>query len=98
MNLDWPGLARERQTVVIYMGLHGLPHLCEKLMEHGLPADWPAAIVQQGTTPQQRTITGTLSSLPALAEAAKLQPPTLIIVGQVVTLHDTLCWFTEASN
>lgn len=98
MNLDWPGLARERQTVVIYMGLHGLPHLCEKLMEHGLPADWPAAIVQQGTTPQQRTITGTLSSLPALAEAAKLQPPTLIIVGQVVTLHDTLCWFNEAGN
>jgi uroporphyrin-III C-methyltransferase/precorrin-2 dehydrogenase/sirohydrochlorin ferrochelatase len=98
MNLDWPGLARERQTVVIYMGLHGLLHLCEKLMEHGLPADWPAAIVQQGTTPQQRTITGTLSSLPALAEAAKLQPPTLIIVGQVVTLHDTLCWFNEAGN
>ena len=98
MNLDWPGLARERQTVVIYMGLHGLTHLCEKLMEHGLPADWPAAIVQQGTTPKQRTITGTLSTLPALAGSAQLKPPTLIIVGQVVTLHTTLCWFEESGS
>ena len=98
MNLDWPGLARERQTVVIYMGLHGLTHLCEKLMEHGLPADWPAAIVQQGTTPKQRTITGTLSTLPTLAGSAQLKPPTLIIVGQVVTLHTTLCWFEESGS
>jgi uroporphyrin-III C-methyltransferase/precorrin-2 dehydrogenase/sirohydrochlorin ferrochelatase len=98
MNLDWPGLARERQTVVIYMGLHGLEHLCEKLMEHGLPADWPAAIVQQGTTPKQRTITGTLSTLTALAESAQLKPPTLIIVGQVVGLHKTLCWFEESGG
>lgn len=98
MNLDWPGLARERQTVIIYMGLHGLGHLCDKLMEHGLPADWPAAIVQQGTTPNQRTVTGTLTTLPALAEAAKLRAPTLIIVGKVVTLHKTLCWFPEATQ
>lgn len=96
MNLDWPGLARQRQTVIIYMGLHGLGHLCEKLMEHGLPADWPAAIVQKGTTPDQRTVTGTLSTLPALAAGAGLRPPTLIIVGQVVTLHDRLAWFAEA--
>ena len=59
MNLDWPGLARRRQTVVIYMGLSGLAHLCAKLMEHGLPADWPAAIVQHGTQSSQRTVTGT---------------------------------------
>lgn len=95
MNLDWPGLARKRQTVVIYMGLHGLAHLCEKLREHGLPADWPAAIVQQGTTPRQRTITATLASLPERAAAAKLKPPTLIIVGEVVTLHERLAWFVE---
>ena len=95
MNLDWPGLARKRQTVVIYMGLHGLSHLCEKLREHGLPDDWPAAIVQQGTTPRQRTITATLATLPDLAAAAKLRPPTLIIVGKVVTLHERLAWFVE---
>lgn len=95
MNLDWPGLARRRQTVVIYMGLHGLPVLCEKLIEHGLPPDWPAAIVQQGTTPRQRTVTGTLTTLPQLAEATQLKPPTLIIVGEVVTLHERLTWFKE---
>ena len=97
MNLDWPGLARRRQTVVIYMGLHGLPVLCAKLIEHGLPADWPAAIVQQGTTPRQRTVTGTLTTLPQLAEAAHLKAPTLIIVGEVVTLHDKLAWHGESA-
>ncbi|HZV54263.1 MAG TPA: uroporphyrinogen-III C-methyltransferase [Rhodocyclaceae bacterium] len=96
MNLDWPGLARRRQTVVIYMGLHGLPVLCEKLIEHGLPPEWPAAIVQQGTTPRQRTVTGTLATLPGLAAAAHLQAPTLIIVGEVVKLHDKLNWHPEA--
>lgn len=95
MNLDWPGLARRGQTVVIYMGLSGLPHLCAKLIEHGLPADWPAAIVQRGTQPSQRTVTGTLATLPALAAAAVLRAPTLIIVGTVVTLRDKLRWFEE---
>lgn len=93
MDLDWGGLARRRQTVVIYMGLHGLPTLCSKLIEHGLPPDWPAAIVQQGTTPNQRTVTGTLTTLPELAVAAGLHAPTLIIVGEVVRLHGKLGWF-----
>ena len=78
--------------------LSGLPHLCAKLMEHGLPADWPAAIVQHGTQPSQRTVTGTLTTLPALAEAANLRAPTLIIVGEVVTLRDKLRWFEEGSD
>ncbi len=98
MNLDWPGLARKRQTVVIYMGLHGLPHLCEKLMEHGLPPDWPAAIVQHGTRPTQRTVTGTLTTLPGIADAANLKAPTLIIVGSVVTLREQLRWHEEAGK
>ena len=98
MNLDWPGLARPRQTVVIYMGLHGLSHLCEQLILHGLPATWPAAIVQHGSLPTQRTVAGTLASLPALADAAKLRAPTLIIVGEVVLLHDQLKWVIEAAE
>lgn len=98
MNLDWPGLARKRQTVVIYMGLHGLSELCTKLIEHGLPANWPAAIVQQGTTPNQRSVTGTLATLPALAEAAQLKAPTLIIVGEVVTLREKLGWFEKPQD
>ncbi len=98
MNLDWPGLARRRQTVVIYMGLHGLHTLCTKLVEHGLPPDWPAAIVQRGTTPEQRTVTGTLETLPQLAEKAGMKAPTLIIVGEVVKLRDKLGWFEKAAR
>ena len=93
MDLDWPALARPRQTIVIYMGLLGLPVLCQQLIAHGRPATTPAAIVQQGTTHQQRVLTGTLATLPGLAASAKLTPPTLIIVGEVVTLHHKLAWF-----
>ncbi|MBL8486157.1 MAG: uroporphyrinogen-III C-methyltransferase [Rhodocyclaceae bacterium] len=98
MNLDWAGLARPRQTVVIYMGLHGLPTLCAKLVEHGLPPDWPAAIVQRGTTAEQRTVAGTLATLPDLAAAAGLKAPTLIIVGKVVGLRDRLAWFERGAG
>ncbi|MBI4808850.1 MAG: uroporphyrinogen-III C-methyltransferase [Nitrosomonadales bacterium] len=93
MNLDWAALARPKQTVVVYMGLHGLDHLCAKLVEHGMPDSTPIAIVQQGTTPNQRVITGTLKTLPGIAEREKPQAPTLIIVGGVVTLREKLAWF-----
>ncbi len=93
MNLDWDALARPRQTVVVYMGLHGLDILCRELMLHGLPDSTPIAIVQQGTTPNQRVVTGTLATLPAIAAIEKLQAPTLIIVGGVVTLREKLQWF-----
>ena len=58
-----------------------------------MAADTPAAIVQQGTTPNQRVVTATLSTLPDVAEQAQLKPPTLIIVGHVVKLHEKLAWF-----
>lgn len=92
-NLNWEGIARRDQTIVIYMGLKGLPLLCESLIKHGLPTDTPAAIVQHGTQPTQRVVTGDLGSLPALAEAARLKAPTLIIVGQVVRLREKLNWY-----
>lgn len=95
-DLDWEALARTRQTVVIYMGLHGLPILCSQLIKHGLPIDWPAAIVQQGTTARQRTVIGTLGTLPELALSAGLKAPTLIVVGSVVSLHAKLAWLEEA--
>jgi len=93
MDLDWHGLARPRQTVVVYMGLLGLKQLCERLVEHGMPADMPAAVVQQATLPQQRVITGTLADLAERVEGSGLRPPTLVIVGDVVKLRDTLNWY-----
>ena len=93
MDLDWPALARPRQTIVVYMGLVGLPLLCAKLVEHGLAAGTPAAVVQQGTAETQRVVAGTLASLPRLAEEAALHGPTLTIVGDVVKLRGRLNWF-----
>ena len=93
MDLDWDMLARPHQTIVVYMGLKGLSHLCEKMMEHGLAPDTPIAVVQQGTTLNQKVVIGALSNMPEKVAAAALKAPTLIIIGQVVKLHDKLAWF-----
>ena len=93
MDLDWDMLARPRQTIVVYMGLLGLEMLCKKLVQYGLPASTPAAIIQQGTTQNQRVVSGTLATLAEQATQAKLKAPTLIIVGGVVGLRDKLAWF-----
>ncbi len=90
LDLDWPLLARPQQTVVIYMGVGALPRICQQLVAHGLASDTPAAVVENIARAQMRTVTGTLQTLPALAAEAAVRPPALIIVGQVVALHDTL--------
>ena len=97
-DLDWDRLTAPNQTVVIYMGLHGLPILCQRLLEHGLSAAMPVAIVEQGTTTQQRVLTGTLATLPAIVDQAVVHAPTLIIIGEVVSLHDKLKWFEPAPH
>jgi uroporphyrin-III C-methyltransferase/precorrin-2 dehydrogenase/sirohydrochlorin ferrochelatase len=93
MELDWHGLARPRQTLVIYMGLLGLDALCKQLIAHGMPRDMPAAVIQQATLPEQRVVTATLEELAAKVAAAGLRPPTLVIVGDVVKLRDKLAWY-----
>ncbi|PTN12167.1 siroheme synthase CysG [Nitrosomonas aestuarii] len=93
IDLDWSSLARPNQTIVIYMGLLGLPVLCQQLIAHGLPSSTCAAIIQQGTTQTQKIVAGSLDTLPNLAATAQLTPPTLIIVGEVVRLHQKLAWF-----
>ena len=93
INLNWTQLAAPNQTIVIYMGLVGLEKICQSLIEHGSPKDLPIALVQQGTTTNQRVITGTLESLPSAIAHQDIKPPTLIIIGTVVTLHDKLDWF-----
>ena len=98
INLNWQGLAQPDQTIVFYMGLTGLPIICKKLVEHGLPADTPAAMIQSATTPKQKIVTGTLTNIQQKAEEAQIRPPTLIIVGSVVSLHKKLNWFDESSE
>lgn len=93
VNLDWVALTRPHQTVVIYMGLGGLAEICKKMIANGLSPDMPAAVVQQGTTDKQKVISGTLTNLNNLVVAAKLKSPSLIIVGEVVSLRAKLAWF-----
>ncbi len=92
-NLGWQDLVAPGQTLVFYMGLVGLPEICARLMEHGRAASTPIALVQQGTTARQRVLIGTLESMPELVKTTEIQPPTLLIVGEVVQLHDKLKWF-----
>ncbi len=95
VDLNWKALAHPNQTVVFYMGLHGAPTLCREMVAHGLPASTPVALVEQGTTPQQRVFTATLDTLLDVIAAQDIKPPTLIIVGDVVKLHDKLKWVEE---
>ncbi|WP_445366704.1 siroheme synthase CysG [Methylomonas sp. BW4-1] len=96
INLDWQQLSRPNQTIVIYMGLAGVATICRSLIEYGCPANHPIAVIQEGTTRNQRVLTGTLADMPSRVEQAEMTPPTLIIVGTVVTLHQQLDWFQRS--
>ena len=98
IDLDWENLAKPAQTIVFYMGLHSIPVLSRELVTHGLPKTTPVALVQQGTTHKQRVYIETLDSLQDLAEREQLKPPTIIIVGEVVSLHEKLSWFGMENN
>lgn len=98
VDLDWPALVRPNQTVVIYMGLIGLPSICRQLMAHGLAETTPAAVVQQGTTIKQRVVVANLQTLAEKVAAAEMKPPCLIIVGGVVNLRTKLAWFEPTAG
>lgn len=97
-DLPWHDLVSPAQTLVFYMGLIGLPIICEQLIRHGRAADTPAALVQQGTTANQRVFTGTLADLPRLVAEHEVHAPTLVIVGEVVQLREKLAWFEGAQH
>lgn len=92
-DLEWRCLAQPGQTLVFYMGLGNLVQICSSLMMHGLSAHTPMALIAQGTTRHQRVHTGTLSSLPAGFYNGDIGSPSLIIIGEVVTLRPRLDWF-----
>jgi uroporphyrin-III C-methyltransferase/precorrin-2 dehydrogenase/sirohydrochlorin ferrochelatase len=97
--LDWKHLIQPHQTIVIYMGLVGLPVICRELIGHGMAADTPAALVEHGTTEDQRVFTATLATLSETVEKAEVRAPTLIIIGSVVRLREKLGWFeTDAGR
>lgn len=93
LDLDWGSLIAEKQTLVFYMGVKNLAAICNNLQAHGMPNTMPIAIIEKGTTQEQRVITGNLNTLPVLAKNQQIQSPSLIIVGEVVQLHASLQWF-----
>jgi uroporphyrin-III C-methyltransferase/precorrin-2 dehydrogenase/sirohydrochlorin ferrochelatase len=86
LDLDWPMLARPRQTVVIYMGVEALPTIASQLVAHGLPASTPVALIENGTTDRERRVVGTLATIERQAMRIRLEGPTLCLVGEVVGL------------
>lgn len=92
-ELEWSTLARPAQTVVIYMGLGQIREICAGLIEHGRGPDTPVAVVEHATTAAQRVILGTLRTIAGKCTRRKVCTPSLIIVGEVVSLHSKLSWF-----
>ncbi|MEA3638661.1 MAG: siroheme synthase CysG [Lamprobacter sp.] len=98
IDLNWPQLAQPNQTLVFYMGLVGLPQIVDKLIEHGVAPEMPVALVQQGTTHMQKVYVGTLATIMTEVEHDPPQPPTLVIVGEVVRLREKLAWFSTVPD
>jgi len=97
-DLPWSELAYTNQTIVFYMGLMGLPIICKELISHGMAKDTPIALVQKGTTPDQKVVIATLSTMVETVKKQEVVAPTLIIVGQVVQLHKQLNWFNPSDD
>lgn len=93
VNLNWEMLAHEKQTLIFYMGMHGSKIICEELIKHGLSDETPAALIVKGTTEDQEVIIGDLKNMPKIIMERKIVPPTLLIIGDVVKLHNKLKWF-----
>ncbi len=92
-RLDWPSLARDRQTLAFYMAVHRFPTVVNELTRHGRSVDTPIAIIERGTTRDQRVIRGSLGQLNILAEANKVKAPAMLIVGEVAALGEATPWF-----
>jgi uroporphyrin-III C-methyltransferase / precorrin-2 dehydrogenase / sirohydrochlorin ferrochelatase len=96
IDLEWQQFLSETETLVFYMGLLGLPVICQQLQAHGRSKDTPVALVERATLKQQRVLVGTLETIAGIVEQEQPRAPTLIIVGNVVKLHQQLAWFENS--
>lgn len=94
-SVDWDALARA-QTLVLLMGVERLGAIAQRLVEHGMAASTPAAVVADATRPSQRCVVGTIGSIAADAQEAGIEAPAILVAGSVVTLRETLQWFERA--
>jgi uroporphyrinogen III methyltransferase/synthase len=96
-NLNWNALAELNHTMVFYMGVANISEITRKLIENGRPSMTPAALVSRGTTPEQKTVLGTLSDTPKALEN-NVKPPALLVIGEVVNLSAVLNWFEQGEH
>lgn len=96
--INWEVLAKLGGTLVILMGVTTLPHITRRLLDGGLSPDTPAAVIQQGTVPQQRVVTDTLVNIAERAAIANIKSPAVVVIGAVVALSDSLAWFETVSS
>ncbi|NTS78602.1 uroporphyrinogen-III C-methyltransferase [Catenovulum sp. SM1970] len=95
---NWQALAQSGQTIVVYMGLTQSARISASLIEHGLSADTPVALIEKGSTSKQRVVTGKLSELRQTIDDNQVISPAIIIIGQVVELHDKLAWYQKVER
>ncbi len=97
-SIDWEALAKLGGTLVVLMGVKALPSFTRRLIDGGLDPALPAAVIQDGTTEQQRVVTGTLADIAQRAQEAGLSSPATTVIGSVVDLHETLDWYSSANQ
>jgi len=91
-KVKWKKLAKSVDTIVIMMGLSRIGIICKQLIEGGMNKTTPVAVIQEGTTPQQKIIIGNISNISKLATRKKIRPPSIIIIGKVVNLSKAIGW------
>ena len=94
-NIAWDKLATGAGTIIIYMGIKNLPIITENLIKYGRDPQTPVAVVRWASTPEQRSVVGTLETISDIVRNANIRPPSLIIVGEVVSLRDKIDWFEK---
>lgn len=93
--IKWQNLAQGVDTLAIYMGVQNLPYIVSQLLLYGKNEETPVALVNWGTYSKQRTVTGTLSTIVQIVQTEKVENPSMIIVGEVVKMHEKISWFKQ---
>jgi uroporphyrin-III C-methyltransferase len=97
-NIKWEAIAKGIDTIAIYMGVKNLPYIRKQLLQHGKSPDTPAALIQWGTLHNQKTAIGTLETIVETAQREQMTNPSMIVIGDVVRMHDKLSWFETANE
>jgi uroporphyrinogen III methyltransferase/synthase len=94
-RIAWDKISTGIGTLVFYMGIKNLPFIVESLIANGRDAQTPVAVIRWASTPEQHSVVGSLATIVELVQEAKITPPALVVVGEVVSLRDTLNWFEK---